>query len=253
MNPTYAGLELKRFARDRTNLFFVAILPAFFYLVFGAAQDYRDAPVGNGNVAFYIMVSMAAYGAVTATVGIGGMAAVERMQGWGRQLGLTPLPDRGFVTVKSFLALAVAAVPIGLIAVLGGLTGASAQVWTWLVSIAVIVVGATVFALFGLCAGLAFRTEAAVGAASGIMVIMAFLGNLFIPLTGTLLAIAKFTPLYGYVALARFPATEGRLIDGRGGLTDAEPLWIPVLNVSVWAAVFAVAAVWLVRRGRGRQ
>lgn len=253
MNLTYAGLELKRFARDRVNLFFVAILPAFFYLVFGAAQDYKDAPVGNANVAFYILVSMAAYGAVTATVGIGGMAAVERMQGWGRQLGLTPLPDRGFVTVKAFLAVAVAAVPIALIAVLGALTGASAEAWTWVVSLAAIVLGATVFALFGLCAGMAFRTEAAVGAASGMIVIMAFLGNLFLPLSGALLMVAKFTPLYGYVALARYPATEGRLVDGRGGLTDPEPLWIPLLNVSVWATLFAVAAVVLVRRGRGRQ
>ncbi|WP_068122401.1 ABC transporter permease, partial [Nocardioides massiliensis] len=187
------------------------------------------------------------------TVGIGGMAAVERMQGWGRQLGLTPLPDRGFVVVKAFLAVAVAAVPITLIALLGASTGASAEPWTWVVSIGVIMLGATVFALFGLCAGLAFRTEAAVGAASGIMVIMAFLGNLFIPLTGALLTAAKFTPLYGYVALARYPATEGRLIDGRGGLTDSEPLWVPLLNVSVWAAVFGVAAVWLVRRVRGRE
>ena len=47
-------------------------------------EDWADADAGNGNVAMHTMISMAAYGAVTATVGVGGMAAVERMQGWGR-------------------------------------------------------------------------------------------------------------------------------------------------------------------------
>ena len=41
--------------------------------------------------------------------------------------------------------------------------------------------------------------------------ILAFLGNIFFPLSGVMLTIAKFTPLYGYVALARYPLTEGHL------------------------------------------
>ena len=73
------------------------MLPAFFYLIFGARRSYSTEDAGNGNVAMLIMISMAAYGAVTATTGIGGEAAVERMQGWGRQLGLTPLRDSSYV------------------------------------------------------------------------------------------------------------------------------------------------------------
>ena len=80
-------------------------------------------------------------------------------------------------------------------------------------------VGSAVFAVYGLLVGTAFRSEAAVGAASGTMVIFAFLGNLFIPLSGVLLTIAKFTPLYGYAALARYPLTEGYLPDGVAGPT----------------------------------
>ena len=119
MNATFTGLELRRVFRDYVSMFFIAVLPAFFYLIFGAAQGASSEDAGNGNVAMYVMISMAAYGAVTATTGIGGMAAVERMQGWGRQLGLTPLPDSGYVLMKAVVAVVVAAIPITLIYLLG--------------------------------------------------------------------------------------------------------------------------------------
>ena len=172
MNVTYAGIELRRVLRDYVSMFFIALLPAFFYVVFGAAQDFSAQRAGNGNVAMYIMISMAAYGAVTATTGVGGMAAVERAQGWGRQLGLTPLADHAYVAVKAFVAVVVAAVPIALIYLVGVLTGAEGEALAWVLSALVVLLGASVFALYGLVMGLAFRTEAAVSAASGLLVIM---------------------------------------------------------------------------------
>ena len=45
-------------------MFFTVALPAFMFLVFGLGSD--DA-VGSGNVSAYVMISMAAYGAVSAT------------------------------------------------------------------------------------------------------------------------------------------------------------------------------------------
>lgn len=248
MNATFTGLELRRITRDYVSLFFVAGLPSFFYLIFGAAQSFSGEQVGNGNIAMYSMISMAAYGAVTATTGVGGTAAVERMQGWCRQLGLTPLRDGSYVAMKALVAMLVAAIPVLLIYLLGVLTNAEGTASAWLLSGLLVLLGAGVFAVSGLAVGLAFRTEASVGAASGMLVILAFLGNLFIPLSGTLLAIAKFTPLYGYVALARYPLTDGYLIDG-----SRDPLWLPVVNVTVWALIFAVTATVLVRRGRERQ
>src|SRR5699024_4475207 len=124
MNPTLIGLELKRIGRDYVGLFFIAVLPAFMYVVFGAAQTFAEEDIGRGNVALYIMISMAVYGAVTATVSVGGMAAVERMQGWGRQLGLTPLRDVSYVGTKAVVAMTIALIPIGLIYVIGLFTGA---------------------------------------------------------------------------------------------------------------------------------
>ena len=248
MNGTFTALELRRVSRDYVSMFFIAVLPAFFYLIFKVDQDFGSQNAGNGNVTMYLMISMAAYGAVTATTGIGGMAAVERMQSWGRQLGLTPLADGSYVLMKAVVALAIAAVPVALIYLLGFATGANGTAVAWGMSAALVLMGAAVFAVYGLAVGLAFRTEASVSAASGLLVIMAFLGNIFIPLSGTLLTIAKFTPLYGYVALARFPLTEGGTPDG-----GQEPLWHAVANVTVWATIFVVVAIALVRRGRQRQ
>lgn len=252
ISPAYVGLELKRVTRDLVSMFFVAGLPAFFFLLFGASAGYSQQDAGNGNVAMYVMISMAAYGAVTATVGIGGMAAVERMQGWGRQLGLTPLRDGSYVAMKAVVALAVAVIPITLVYVLGLVTGSEGSLTAWLGSAAILVVGAVMFSLYGLIFGLAFRSEAAVSAASGSLVVLGFLGNIFFPLTGWLLDLARFTPLYGYVQLARYPLTEGQVIDTEGNLSH-EALWMPLANVAVWTVILAVVATLLVRRSRGRQ
>ncbi len=144
--------------------------------------------------------------------------------------------------------MTVAAVPILLTYALGVATGARGTASGWVLSGVPVPLGSSVFAVYGLLIGTAFRSEAAVGAASGTMVIFAFLGNLFIPLSGVLLTFAKFTPLYGYAALARYPLTEGYLVDG-----SQDPLWVPVLNVVAWLTIFSLGAVYFVRRGRERQ
>lgn len=248
MNVTFTLLEMRRITRNWVGMFFTAVLPAFFYLIFGSTVAAKGEAIGNGNVAMYVMISMAAYGAVTATTSVGGQAALERQQGWGRQLGLTPLPDSSYIAMKALIAMTVAAVPIALTYLLGALTGAAGSAQAWILSALLCLVGSAVFAVYGLLIGTAFRSEAAVSAASGTMVILAFLGNVFIPLSGVMLTIAKFTPLYGYAALARFPLTEGYLADG-----SRDPLWVAVTNVVCWLLLFGGLAVVFVRRGRERQ
>lgn len=248
MNATFALLELKRAGRDYISLFFTAVLPAFFFLIFGTTVAVKDTTIGNGNIAMYVMISMAAYGAVTATTSTGGQAAMERMQGWGRQLGLTPMKDSHYVAIKAFLAMVVAAIPILLIFALGAWTGAKGSTTAWVFSGLILLGGSAVFALYGILIGTAFRSESAIGVASGSVVIFAFLGNIFIPLSGTMLTIGKFTPLYGYASLARYPLTEGHLADG-----SLEPLWVPLAGVIGWALIFGMLATWFVKRGRDRQ
>ena len=241
---TYGRLDLRRQLRDRFGMFFIVGLPTFMFLVFGLGSD---EAVGSGNVAMYVMISMAAYGAVTATTGIAGSAATEQVMGWGRQLGLTPMRPLAFVATQAAIAMVVALMPVTLIYTLGALTGARGSWSDWVLSAVLVWVGSAVFAIYGLAMSLVFRGPNATGIASGMIVILAFLGNVFTPMSGLLLDIGRLTPLYGYAALARFPLTEGYLpSDGR------DPLWLPVANVIAWTIVFSLLALWGVRRSRAR-
>ena len=83
--------------------------------------------------------------------------------------------------------------------------------------------------------------------AGGSLVLLGFAGNLFIPLSGVMLDLARFTPLYGVNALARYPLTGG-VVNG----DVADPLWLPVVNVVAWTLILGGVAAVLVRRRRGR-
>lgn len=248
MTLTYTWIEFLRQVRNPGVLVFTLLLPGAMTLIFGSAFDYGSAPAGHGNVNMYIMLGMAAYGAVMATNGIGGQAALEQMQGWGRQLALTPLPTWGMVATKAVVAMVFALGTVLVIFGLGVLIGAEAPWWVWLQSGLIVWLGSSVFALFGLATGLLFRSEAAMGISAGGLVILGFLGNMFMPLSGVMLTIARWTPLYGYVALARWPLIEGHDPSG-----ESDPLWQLVLNLVLWAMIFAVLAVWGALRSRERQ
>ncbi len=242
---TYARLDLRRQLRDRMTMFFAVALPAFFFLVFGLGND---EPYGSANTAMYIMISMAAYGAVTATTTVAGSAAIEQTMGWGRQLALTPMPPLTFVGVKTAVAMTVAAVPIALIYLVGAVTGARGNAFDWLASAVIVWLGSALFAVYGLAVCLNFKGSGAPGIASGLIVILAFLGNVFMPMDGVILSIGRFTPLYGYAGLARYPVSEGYLPISGGH----DPIWSLVVNVVAWTVFFAALAVWGLRRRRAR-
>lgn len=252
MNWTMYWVEFKRILRDPSGLFFIAALPAFMFIVFGSTMEWTDLRVGNGNVAMSTMIALSAYGAATATSSIAGMAAVEKMQGWGRQLALTPMTQSTYVSVKTLLSMTVALLPIGLIFTLGFLLSSEAPWTTWFYSFLILAAGSMVFALYGLMFGLRFKSETAASISSGILVILAFLGNLFVPLSGLALTIGKFTPMYGYASLARYPLLEGTSYDMNGSPV-AEPLWQALLNVGAWTAIFGGICIYLVKRRSGQR
>ncbi len=241
----YAGLDLKRQLRDRVGMFFTVALPAFLFFVFGMGDG---EAYGSANVAMYVMVSMAAYGAVTATTTVAGVAATEQMMGWGRQVSLTPLPSLTFVAIKTAVAMLVAAVPIALIYAIGAATGSSGNTFDWLASAGIVWLGSALFAVYGLAMCLIFKGGNAAGIASGLIVIMSFLGNVFTPMDGIILEVGRFTPLYGYAGLARYPISEGYLPIDAGH----DSVWLLLANVFSWTVIFAALAVWGLRRRRER-
>jgi ABC-2 type transport system permease protein len=251
MNPTYVRIELFRQSRDVGNLMFTVLMPVVMYLLFGNMFGGGGEPAGNGNVKFYVMASMAAYGAALATTSIAGTASTEAMLGWGRQIALTPMKPSGFVASKLSVALIVATGCAGLVFAVGAGTGARADApWIWTASFLIAVLGSGIFALYGMGIGLAFKSETALGVASGGMVFFAFFGNVFMPLSGTMLEIARFTPMYGYAGLVRYPLTEGV---GAGAGAAADTWGVLVANLVAWTLLFALFALWAVRRSRARR
>ncbi|WP_435299027.1 ABC transporter permease [Timonella sp. A28] len=251
MNATYIRIDLIRQLRDFGNITFVIAMPVVMYMIFGASFSMGDEMFGNGNIKFYTMVSMASYGAALAATSVAGTAAIEQMQGWGRQVGLTPVTNRSVVAMKVVVALIVTTFEITILFIAGLLTGAKADSPAiWISSFLIILGGATLYALFGFAVAMHFKSESALSVATGVLVLMAFLGNVFMPLTGTMLQMAHFTPLYGYVGLARWPQIEGALAPPAEGFDE---MWMLLANFVGWFIVFAAVAVVSVRNGRSRQ
>ena len=146
---------------------------------------------------------------------------------------------------------AVAFAALAMIAVFaaGMLTGAEVtDAWRWWATAGIILGVGMMFGLYGLGVGLFFNSDTAAALASISMTFFAFFGNVFMPLDGVMLDIARFTPLYGFVALTRWPLTDGVLTTGQ-----TEQLWMVALNIVAWLGVFAVLVVVGVKRSRSRR
>ena len=230
---TFFRVEVMRQFRNPYTLVFTLGMPIAMYLLFGAAAEYATASAGNGNVAFYVMASMAAFGAATAMTSLCSLAASEVGQGWGRQIALTPLSIPGYAVVKLAVALAFSAVSVAGVFLVGALTGARADSpWAWPLVAAIILAGGLIFGLFGLIA----------------ITLFGFVGNVFMPLSGAMLTVAHFTPMYGYAALVRWPITEGVLISG-----GSDSIWVVLANVAAWTILFAALVRYGVLRSRRRR
>src|SRR4051794_25173407 len=89
-NLTLLRIAPARSPRTRRTIIFTFVFPAALFLAIGSSSGWQER-VGHGNVAAYIMVSMALYGAALTAAAGGAMVATERALGWSRQLRLTPL------------------------------------------------------------------------------------------------------------------------------------------------------------------
>ncbi|WP_102192489.1 ABC transporter permease [Microbacterium aurantiacum] len=249
ISSTMLRIEGVRQLRNPYTLAFTLGMPVAMYLLFGAGMGYGTLSAGNGNVSFYVMTSMAAYGTAVAMSSLTSLAATEAKQGWGRQLAMTPLTTAGYAATKLLTAVSFAALALVAVFTAGALTGAQVDdMWRWAATAGIILGLGLIYGLFGLGVGLFFSSDSAAALASISMTFFAFFGNVFMPLDGVMLDIARFTPLYGFVALSRWPLTDGTLTTGQ-----SDPMWMLLLNVVVWLVVFAVLVAAGMKRSRTRQ
>src|SRR5690349_12468174 len=142
----FLRLELRRMLRNRRTLIFTLIMPPLFFVIFGLQSDYKTQVFGSGNVTGYVMVSMAVYGAMLATTSGGAMVAVERAQGWSRQLRLTPLRPVAYIATKVVTAMVLGLAAVVVEFAIGAAAGVRLTAEQWIVCGLVAWLGALVFA-----------------------------------------------------------------------------------------------------------
>jgi len=242
-NPTLLKLEVRRLLRNKRTALFSILLPVAFYIIFGLLQNYGDERYGTGNVSAYIAISMALYGSALATTAGGGMVSIERAQGWSRQLRLTPLSPVAYILLKAITAMTLGLASVLAVYIVALVTGkASMPVSAWIISGLTVWIGSLIFAAFGLFMGYLLPTENVMQLLSFVLVMFAFAGGLFIPITrgSGFDHFAQFTPMYGINYL------------GRAALQGTPFSWVWIVNAVVWLAIFVAGAVWRFRKDTAR-
>lgn len=113
----------------------------------GAIPDSRTSVTG------FIMISMAVYGAILASTSAGGAVAIERAQGWSRQLRLTPLSPAANIAVKIIGGLAVELLAVPATFATGIFLGVRMELHIWILAGLTAWLGSLVLTALGLLAG----------------------------------------------------------------------------------------------------
>lgn len=246
---TYLGIEIRRKLRNRRTLIFTIVFPVLMYVIIGLPlrdEALMGTPVAQGgvSVAAYIMVSMAMYGAMMSATQTGAAVGVERAQGWSRQLRLTPLNPFAGVVMKMIAGMVLGLLAVVATYVAGAVSGIHLDPWQWISSgLAAWLLAGAVFTTLGLMVGYLVPGENAAQITSLAIVLLAFLGGLFYPISSMpdfMQTIARFTPVYGIGEIARAALT------GEG----VDVFWF--VNAAVWLAIFVVGTAWAFRRDTQR-
>ncbi|MFI0900185.1 ABC transporter permease [Streptomyces sp. NPDC020983] len=239
---TLVKLEILRTLRNRKFMFFSVLYPGFLFLIITAGADTHKKLDGSDlTVVAYYMVAMAAFGAMTAVLmGNAERIAREREKGWVRQLRLTALPGRGYVTAKIASAATVSLPAILVVLVLGAaVKGVSLDAWQWVALLAGVWAGSMVFAALGVAIGYVATTDVARPVSMLCYFALAMLGGLWVPFTTFphwLRTVAGYLPGRAYAAL-------GQSIEF-GDAPHAKDVTVLV----VYLLLFSGTAAWLYRK-----
>ncbi|GAA3181431.1 MULTISPECIES: ABC transporter permease [Streptomyces] len=238
---TLITLEIRRALRNKKFMFFSVIYPPGLYLIIAGGAGGSRMPGMQVDTGMYYMVAMAAFGAMTAVLlGNAEQIAKERELGWVRQLRLTALPGRGYVTAKIAAAATVSLPSIVLVLLAGAVVkGVRLDTWQWAAIAVSLWLGSFVFAALGVAIGYLATGDAVRPISMLCYFGLAFLGGLWMPLTilpQWVQSLADYVPTHAYAAL-------GTAVEGGGG---PHPKDVAVLLV--YLALFVSGAAWLYRK-----
>ncbi|MEW9532452.1 ABC transporter permease [Microbispora sp. NPDC049125] len=226
MRTGYVVFEIRRAFRDSKFFLFAVALPVGLFVL--ESNVIRDVP------ASYLMGSLAAFGAFKAALDTGARTAVERGIGWQRQLRLTPLTGAGYLTAKAAVAMLVALPPVAGVSLAAALlSGVELTTPAKLATLLAIWAGIVPFALLGLLIGQLATPQNLQAYQGGVVLVMSFVGGLFIPVTSfpaVLARIAEVLPSYWLAEIGHSVAPGGGRI-GQAALVLA--LYTLALGVAV--------------------
>jgi ABC-2 type transport system permease protein len=245
MKTAYLVLETKRAVRNPRSLIFTIVFPVVLFLVYKGLYGAGTIPVDgkNVNTTAFLMVNMAAFGGFMAAMNTGARTAIERSAGWQRQLRLTPLTPRGYLTAKAGVALLVGLPSVVLVSLVGVVSGVHLSAASWFQVVVGVWVATIPFAVLGLLIGQLANAESLQVYTSGIMLLFSLIGGLWIPITvfpGWLASVAKVLPSYWLADV------------GHGALAGNQELGHAVLVLAIWSVVLAFAVVRRYQRDSAR-
>ncbi|WP_326618636.1 ABC transporter permease [Streptomyces decoyicus] len=238
---TLIKLEIIRALRNKKFMFFSVIYPPALYLIIAGGADSKPIPGMKLDMGLYFMVSMAAFGAMTAVLlGNSERIAKEREKGWVRQLRLTALPGRGYVAAKMAAAVTVSLPSILLVMLVAAVVkDVRLEAWQWIAIAAGTWLGSFVFAALGVAIGYLATGDAVRPISMLCYFGLAFLGGLWMPLTilpQWVQNIAEWLPTHAYTALGT-AVEAGQVPHGKD-----------MAILAGYLLVFTGAAAWLYRK-----
>jgi ABC-2 type transport system permease protein len=239
---TYGRYELVRTFRNKRFFVFSLGFPLALYYLTATANRHEQDLGGSGiSAPLYLMVGLAAFGAMNAMLATGARIAGERSVGWNRQLRLTPLSTRTYFRVKVLTAYVTALLTIGLLYIAGATLGVRLGATDWLEMTLLMFVGLVPFAGLGIVMGHLLTTQSIGPAMGGTTALLGFLGGVWYPITGgAMQKVAEALPSYWLVQASHV---------GLGGQGWSHTGW---LVVAAWSAAAAVVARHAYRRDTQR-
>ncbi|MGW0231700.1 ABC transporter permease [Actinopolymorpha singaporensis] len=233
MTTRYLMLEARRAYRNKRFLIFTLAMPVVLFLVY--VQMYGKGHINGVDVRAYLMVSMAAFGSMSAAMSAGSRIALERQSGWNRQLRLTPLKPLSYLVAKAAVAMLVAVPSVVLVYGAGGLAAhVRLAPQEWAMSALGLWLALIPFAVIGIVIGYVASPDSAQAIYPATFMVLSLFGGIFIPVEAMprLMAnLAQLLPSYWLGIIGRSPL----------GLSGFEWQAVPVLLA--WTAVLTLIVV----------
>jgi ABC-2 type transport system permease protein len=229
----FLRFELVRTLRNVRFLVMLVAFPVLIYLIYAKQHGMSQGL----TVATLLLVSMAVYsGMGSAMFASGPQLARERQNGWMRQLRISPISTRGWFAAKLVQAILMIIPGLAVLMVLALTYGHVHLAAGRLGELAVVLVLGTIpFCALGLVIGLLFDSQTAQVAQMITLLVMAFLGGIFIQwsdLPHGMQLIGKVLPSY-HLAQLGWNAAAGTPL----ATSD-------VAALAAWTAVLGLIAAW---------